>query len=100
MTRDQALDLVRELEDLVPRGPGNEVQDRDDHLGRIQDAFARRDVAFRVHENAIRACYFVAVWLTPGRWEQWGSDPERLRSTVMSTIDGLRRAVDEAFPTP
>ncbi len=91
LTRDDALTLVRELQEFVP---GSAVPGRDARLARMFEADATADV----HRKGVPACYFVGVWLASDPWQLPGADPRRLRSTVLSNIDGLRRAIEDALP--
>jgi hypothetical protein len=98
MTREEALTFHRELEELVPMGPGW-LADAKARLARIRAAFdGNPDAGVYLDEKVHDACEFLGIWLSQRRWRKWGRDPSRLRGIVNNCVGGVRRAIDTQFP--
>ena len=99
MTRDEALALHRELEELLARGPGGIDEATRHQLQRIE--FAVRsgvEPYFRIKVG--EACSYLRIWLSPGEWQQWGQDPKNFQAIVSNAVAKVRGSIGTTWPEP
>jgi hypothetical protein len=98
MTREDAISLHAELEQLARRYPGADEAGK----ARLRQALFR----FRqddqcgpyLREKAGEVGSFLEPWLSARKWQKWGPDPERLKAIIGSSLFKLRRAIEKDFP--
>jgi hypothetical protein len=97
MDRPQALELCRELRQLVGDAPG-----ADDAAMRraeqIEFAFSHDERSnVYLKEKVVAVVSYIGEWCSVRKWQKYGADPRGLRGILMNDLAKLEMAVEQAY---
>lgn len=91
METKESLALCAELKDMIADGPGD-VPGCLKRIEQIKFRFGSHPDGY-VREKANDAAYYLTIWRSPRKWQQWGNDPSHLAAIVRNSVSKLDMAL-------